>query len=374
MLAVVTGMIATFPVGGVAWDYGQYALALERMGWDVVYLEDSGWYSYDPDARDYGEKADYGARFLGETLAAWAPSMRWHVRAMDGTTYGLPADELHALVAEADVFLNVSNGCVLRDEYLPSKRKVLVDTDPGWNHFVKFPRHDAFRRHDHFFTYAERIGSADCPLPDFGLEWHPTRPPAVLDLWAPRPPAERWTTVLTWDNYRRPIEHDGVEYGSKEPEFARIRDLPSQTGATLEIAAGGVDPPRDDWTARGWSVIDSHRVSTTVDEYAEYVCGSRGELSVAKNVYVATRSGWFSCRSVCYLAAGRPAVLQDTGFSERVPCGEGLLAFAGAESAAAALAEVEADYDAHAAAARAVAEEHFASDRVLGDMLERIGV
>jgi hypothetical protein len=122
---------------------------------------------------------------------------RWHFRAADGRTAGMDAAELREVVAAADLFLNVSGCCLLRDEYMPSRRKVLIDTDPGWNHFVNYPRADAggvwpgtrsFRGHDHFFTYAERLRMPDCPLPDFGLRWHPTRPPVVLDRWHPEPP------------------------------------------------------------------------------------------------------------------------------------------------------------------------------------------
>jgi hypothetical protein len=378
-------MIATYPVGGVVWDYGQYALGLERLGFETYYLEDTGWETYDPRTGFYGDDPTYGAEFLPEALRALSPQLgtRWHFRAMDGTGYGLDRDAICEVVADAEVFLNVSGGTLLRDEYMTSRRKVMVDTDPGWNHFVNFPRWDSepgwqgshgYRSHDFFFTYAERIGRPDCALPPLGIDWSPTRPPVVLESWAPDPPGSTWTTVLTWDNFRRPIEHDGALYGTKELEFGRIEELPRRTRAALEIAAGGSDPPVERWRGLGWSVTKSEAISRTADDYRSYVQRSRGELSVAKNVYVATRSGWFSCRSTCYLAAGRPAVLQDTGFSEIVPVGEGLLAFSDLDGAVSALDRVEADYDAHAAAARRIAEQHFAADRVLGDLLARIGV
>jgi hypothetical protein len=385
MKAVVTGMIGTFPVGGVAWDYGQYALGLERLGFEVYYLEDTGWHAYDPRSRRYGDDCEYGVEFLARALAGLSPSLaaRWHFRAADGRTFGLDAAAVAEAIADAALLLNVSGGCMLRDEYMSCPRKVLIDTDPGWNHFVKYPAWDAhpgedgsngYRAHDHFFTYAQRIGKPDCSLPTLGLDWHPTRPPVLLDCWSPEPPGERWTTVFTWDNYRRPLVHEGVSYGSKEPEFKRVEGLPARSDAAFELAAGGVDPPRERWRAKGWSVIDSHSVSELPDDYRRYVQRSRGELSVAKNVYVATLSGWFSCRSVCYLAAGRPAVLQDTGFSESIPTGEGLLGFTNLDGAAEAVAAVEADYDRHSWAARAIAQSHFDSDLVLGEILERVGL
>src|SRR5262249_52044604 len=153
---------------------------------------------------------------------------RWHFGAADGRTYGYETDAFARVVAKADLFLNVSGACLLRDAYLACRRKVLIDTDPGWNHFVNYPRWDAcpgwqgthgYRAHDDFFTYAERLGRPDCPLPGFGLPWRPTRPPVVLDRWRPTPPGERWTTVMSWDNFRRPLEYAGVRYGAKEREF-----------------------------------------------------------------------------------------------------------------------------------------------------------
>lgn len=378
-------MIATFPVGGVAWDYGQYALGLERMGFEVWYLEDTGLSSYDPVRGEYGASCDYGSQFVQEALGTLSPTLadRWHVRGADGRTYGVDADVVPELVACADVFINVSGGCLLREDYLPSPRKVLVDTDPGWNQFVTYPRTQRelaagavrdFRGHDTFLTYAARIGQPDCPLPTFGLDWQPTRPPVVADAWRPRDPGQRWTTVLTWDNYAGTFEHEGVTYGSKAGELARIEALPRRVEASLELAVGGVDPPVSRWCELGWSVVPSELVSRTADDYRRYVEASRGELSVAKHVYVATRSGWFSCRSVCYLAAGRPAVLQDTGFSDVLPTGEGLLVFEDLDEARAALITVEDDYHTHARAARELARQEFGHEVVLGDLLEQAGV
>jgi hypothetical protein len=288
------------------------------------------------------------------------------------------------VVAGADLFLNVSGVALLRDEYLPCRRKVYVDTDPGWNHYMRFPRADhdpvpgdhGFRAHDHHATYAERLGAPDCPLPDYGLRWHPTRPPVLVDLWAGAPdvPADApFTTVLSWQNAPRPIVHGGVEYGTKEQEFAKVEDLPTRAAVPLEVAAGGARPPAERWRERGWSVVDSTTVSRTPDDYGDYLRRSRGEFSVAKQVYVATRCGWFSCRSTCYLAAGRPVVLQDTGFTDTVPAGEGVLSFTTPDEAAAALRAVDRDYDHHASAATELAEACFGGVRVLEDLLDRVG-
>jgi hypothetical protein len=384
--AIVTGAIATYPVGGVAWDYGHYALGLERLGFEVYYLEDNGMWSYDPSLETFTADAKYGVEFLRGSLATISPSLgaRWHYRAADGRTYGIEAERMEALVAEADVFINVSGLCLLRDEYMRCGRKVLIDTDPGWNHFFEYPAADrarrppgihGYREHDVFFTYAESLGTNGCRLPALGLEWQPTRPPVVLDAWEPGTTDGPWTTVMNWNSYDENVAHDGVVYGAKDVQFQAVAELPLHTSARLELAVADLRNGRADvLRKRGWSVVDAIPISRTADSYREYVRSSRGEFSVAKNVYVATRSGWFSCRSVCYLACSRPVVLEDTGFSAHIATGDGLFAYSALDGAADAIARAEAAYDHHAAAARDVAQAFFASDLVLADLLERAGI
>lgn len=385
MRIVVTGMIATYPVGGVLWDYGQYALGLEKMGFDVYYLEDTGWETYNPIQGLYGQDCSYGVNYLKEALAALSPSLakRWHFRAMDGKGYGISDEQIKKIVAGADLFLNVSGSCLLRDPYMDCHRKVLIDTDPGWNHFVNYPKWDSqpgwkgahsYREHDNFFTYAENIDLPDCSLPSLNLDWKKTRPIAVMDCWKPQSPGKKWTTIMTWNNFRHSIEYEGKVYGSKELEFPRVQTLPERVSAKLEMAVGGNQAPREQWRDLGWSIIDSHTISKTPDDYRSYIQSSRGEFSVAKNVYVATCSGWFSCRSVCYLAAGRPVVIQDTGFSSVIPTGHGLMAFSTLEEAVQGINEIERDYNYHQDAAIELARIHFSTETVLGSLLQKVGL
>jgi hypothetical protein len=389
MRAVVTGMIATYPVGGVAWDYGQYLLGLERLGLETYYLEDTGLpsYTYDPAVGGYVEDCSHGVRFLQESLSLLSPALarRWHFRAMDGQTYGVEPSAMADVLAGADLLLNISGGCLLRPEYRHCRRKVFLDTDPGWNHFVIFPRWEGkpaqerglgFRGHDYFFTYAQRLGRADCPLGTFGLTWHPTVPPVVLECWAPEPPGDTWTTVMMWNNYQQPVVHEGVTYGSKELEFERVEELPARAPARFEVAVYSPkdEVPRDRWRALGWSVVDGRQKSETAASYRSYLQASRGEFSVAKNIYVATHCGWFSCRSVCYLAAGRPVVVQDTGFSELLPSGQGVVAFHSLQEAVRGVEMIEKDCAAHQKAAQEIAGDYFDSGRVLGQLLEQLGL
>jgi hypothetical protein len=312
---------------------------------------------------------------------------------MDDATYGVGKEKFAEVLAQADLFLNVSGSALLRDEYMSCPCKVLIDTDPGWNHFVNYPKWDAspnwlnthgYRAHDHFFTYAERIGQPDCLLPGLGLDWKPTRPPVVMDQWrvksqkksaGEKNTREKWTTVMTWNNFGKPVVYDKQVFGTKEMEFSKIEDLPRQLpGAAFLLAVGGSGYPAERWHQLGWEVMDSHLASSTPEHYRAFIENSRGEFSVVKNLYSATRSGWFSCRSVCYLAAGRPAVIQDTGFSGFIPTGDGLFAFVDVTTARQAIECIEADYAHHQQAAREVAFEYFDSGKVLGKLLAQAGL
>jgi hypothetical protein len=378
-------MIATYPVGGVAWDYGQYLLGLQDLGFEVYYIEDTGSPTYDPAAREYSERCNHAISYLANALKKLSPALasRWHFKSCTNESFGLSEAAIRQLMADADLFLNVSGGTLLRDEYMANRCKVLIDSDPGWNHFVNFPRWDAnpgwqeshgYRAHDHFFTYAERMGADDCLLPDFGIDWKPTRPVVSPGEWRPQKTAAKWTTVMTWNNFQKPVEYDGRLFGTKELEFSKIERLPRQCGnESFELAVGGAHPPVERWREFGWNVVDSHSVSTSADIYRNYIQSSRGEISVAKNLYVATKSGWFSCRSACYLAAGRPVVLQDTGYSNVIPTGEGLFAFQEESQAVQAIETVAMDYERHSDAARGLAREYLAADRVLRDLLSKVG-
>lgn len=387
MIAIVSGMIATYPVGGVFWDYAQYILGLEQLGFDVYYIEDTGCPTYDPIQSHESEDFSYGVHFLNESLSWLNPKFksRWHFREMYGKqSRGLSKEKFEEIIAESDLFLNVSGCCLLRESYLKARRKVIIDTDPGYNHFLIYPKWiknpiawDGSRgllAHDYFFTYAENINNPDCLLPTFDIDWHVTRPPINTDPWKTCVQGEKWTTVMSWNNYRKELQYQEKTFGSKEKEFPKFENLPQKINVSFEIASGGHNVPRDHWRSLGWSVVDSELISKTPEKYRSYIQSSRAEFSVAKNVYVATNSGWFSCRSVCYMAAGLPVVLQDTGFSKFISTGQGVLAFSTLDEAIANINEVENNYMSHSTAARKIVEEYFSAKIVLQDILNKIGL
>ena len=383
MKIVVTGLVASFPLGGVAWDYLAYVDGFRRMGCDVLYLEDTGQWLYDPTRETFTGGANGNIRWLVDALRMVdMPADRFAVRVPDGTFHGADRKAVTTFCQSADLFLNVSGSCWLRDEYRGAKRMAYLDTDPGYTQAKLLAQErgqatddESFsvaliRQHDRFFTFAENMGQPDCTVPDSGLSWIPTRQPVVLERWpfSFDADASRFTTVMSWKtDVSLPII-DGVRHGGKNVEFSRFVDLPRRTRIPMEVAISGA-APLDRLRAFGWQVVSAREKSATMDAYRAYLGQARGEWSVAKNVYVALRSGWFSCRSAVYLALGKPVVVQDTGWSKYYPTGAGLFGFDTADEAVAALATVNADYRRHCDAARAVAESAFAAEKVLERLL-----
>lgn len=373
---VVSGLLAQYPLGGVAWDYLQYPLGFARLGHEVYYFEDTGQWPYNPQEDGVSQGCQFNVAYLAGLMERFGLGERWAYRfAWQDQWFGLDRAVMAEVVRSADLILNVSG--TLRDPASLERRGVLayLDSDPVFTQ-AKLARgqHDfgaVVDAHDIHFSFGETLAAS----PATGHLWLPTRQPIVLDEWVhDHEDHGRFTTVMNWSSYND-VEFEGRRYGQKDVEFTRFLDLPAETAASLEVAvASGRNArvPRDLLRHRGWSVVDPAVVCPDLDSYRDYLQRSRGEWSVAKQGYVAGRSGWFSCRSACYLAASRPVVAQDTGFSTVLPVGEGLFAFDDLDSAAAALDAIESDPWRHRVAARELAEEHFASDRVLNDLLDRI--
>ena len=388
---VVTGLAATYPYGGVFWDYLQYPLGFARLGHDVLYLEDPGTWCYDPVGVTFVPDGARNARLLARRLAAYVPELaeRWFFRDPAGATYGRGADQVARWCRDADVFVHLSASCRTPERYFGAARTVFVDSDPMYTQ-ASVPgyqagtldaagrsRVDMLRRHDVFFTFAENVGRPDCRVPTGLFEWIPTRQPIVLDRFAAfRVPPQRrrhvLTTVGSWEpttGKAGPVV-EGITYGGKTSQFRRFADLPRRSPVPVYAALSGHFPARL-LRRGGWRLEDPDAVSVSPGTYRRWLASSLAELSVAKHAYVASRSGWFSCRSACYLALGVPAIVQDTGFGGSIPTGAGVLAFSTADQAAAAIQQVVTEPARHTAAAVEIAHEHFDAAKVLGRLLER---
>lgn len=366
---LLSGMVAGDPgQGGATWAVLQYVAGLRGLGHEVLLVE--------PVAAASLDRASRVARYF-RSLAPLAG--RAALLAREGTeTMGLPYRTIERFAREADLLLNVSG--MLRDERLlePIPVRAFLDLDPGFNQVWAAQGFDfGLDRHTHCATVGVRLGAADCPVPTLGRTWIPTLPPVALPSWPLAAGAgEAWTSVGNWRSYGSP-GHDGVRYGQRAHSLRELIELPRRSNARFELALGIHPDERADLealAANGWGLVDPLAVAGTPAAYADFVRRSRAELGVAKQGYVVSRSGWFSDRSACYLASGRPVVAQDTGFGAALPTGTGLLAFDDVAGAAAAVEVVEADLERHRRAAREIAGEHLDAARVLPALLERLAV
>ncbi len=388
---IVGGLVGQYPLGGVAWDYFHYLLALSELGHDVYYHEDTWTWPHHPVSNYPVDDPSYTLDFFKTFFARHAPQLadKWCYVLLHDKHFGMSREAFSEVAKSADVYLNVSGACFLPDDLNPKAKRVFLDSDPGYNQIVLATKpawsehvdrwEDQVRNgHDVHLTYAENIGEPDCLVPTCDIDWITTRPVVSLPAWETSrktdpPPLAPFTTVMTWNYFKGPVVWDGIEYFQKTTEFDRVRTLPKATKAKLELAVGSDRYDDDTFGNDGWHITRGLPVSVTPDGYRDYITCSTGEWSVAKNVYTAMKTGWFSCRTACYLAAGRPAVVQDTGWSKTLPSDAGCLKFDTQDEAAAALDAVLGDYGRHRKAAYDFAREHLAADRVLPPMLEAIG-
>jgi hypothetical protein len=376
---LLSGMIAADPgQGGATWAVLQYLLGFKRLGHDVYFVEPVPEASVRPAGASLAQ-SDNAAYFQRVTADFGLEQTSALVLANTEQTVGLLYRELREIARRTDVLINISG--MLTDDALTAQIpvRVYLDLDPGFNQLWQAAQgiDRGFAGHTHFVTIGQAIGQPDCCVPTCGLTWIPTLQPVVLAHW---PVAEHitydaLTTIGNWRGYGS-IEHQGVFYGQKAHSLRQFITLPTRTKEKFLLALA-IHPDEDKDLAalagNGWRLLDPARVACTPAAYQRFIQGSKAEFGIAKSGYVAARCGWFSDRSVCYLASGRPVIAQDTGFGRFLPTGTGLFSFATSEDVLAAIEALQCDYVRHARAARAVAEEHFDSDRVLARLLNRIG-
>lgn len=375
---VVLGYVVRGPLGGMVWSNLQYVTGLARLGHDVFFVEDSDDFAscYDPVRDVMDTDPNYGLAFAGRAFERFGLDGRWaywdaHTQRWLGTC----ADRILGICATADLVLDLCGVNPLRPWLMGIPARVLVDEDPAFTQ-IRHLTDPAMRaralRHTAFFAFGENIGRPGCAIPDDGLPWQPTRQPVVLDTLpvTPGPAHGKFTTIMLWDSYPSHT-YDGVRYGMKSDSFMRYLDLPARAGRVFELAVGSATAPRSLLRRKGWAVRDSRRPTRDVETYHRYIQRSKAEWSVAKHGYVVSGSGWFSERSVAYMTCGRPVLIQDTGFSDWLPTGSGVIPFTTPEEALAGVEEIHARYAHHCRAARAIAEEYFDARKVLPRLIER---
>jgi hypothetical protein len=378
----VSGMIAGDPhQGGATWAVLQYVRGLRQLGHDVYFVEPVQVNAIRPVGAALTESAN--AEYFCAVMRRFGLGER-SALVMQGTreTIGLSYGALIDTARSTDLLINISGMLTDPDLLEAIPRRVYLDLDPAFNQLWHCTEgvDMRFKGHTHFVTVGSLIGTPECGIPLCGRVWQHTLQPVVLSEWpfTVGQPAKPWTTVGNWRGYGS-IVTGGVHYGQKAHSFRQFMDLPERIGRTEHVrAALAIHPGEVDdllaLRAHGWELADPSVVAGTPDAYREFIQTSKGELGIAKSGYVASSCGWFSDRSVCYLASGRPVIAQDTGFSRVLPTGEGLFAISNVDEAVAAIAGVSADYDRHCRRAREIAEEYFRSDTVLVRLLESVGM
>lgn len=368
---VLSGAVGQRPQhGGHAWVFANWLLGLHQLGCDVTFLD-----RLSDDPVSAAAEVAWLTRF---TTLAQVPH-EWAALGQDGDTAGLPPTDVARRLEDADLVIDVM-GYLGPSTFERCRGLVaFLDIDPGWPQMWRdLGLADVLDGYDRHITIGENVGRAGCAIPTCGLDWVTTKQPVVLDTWpAGIDEGDRITSVASWRGPFGPLEHAGRSYGLRVHEFRRFFALPQRVAAPFELALDIDDAEISDidaLVAHGWRRVDPIEAAGTPERYQRYLQGSMAELMIAKNLYVDTRSGWFSDRSACYLASGKPVVAQDTGLDGHLPTGEGLLTFSTLDEAVAAVQDVVANRTRHAKAARSIAEEQFASDKVLGRLLDLLGV
>lgn len=381
---VLAGYLVRQPVGGYAWQAAHYLLGLRALGHDVWFYEDTAHYApaYNPETNEFGAHYDYGVRAAGAFLGRLDLGEHWvFVDVERGVEHGPGAGQAARLLREADLLINLAGVNRIVPERRGGRPSIYIDIDPAYTQLCA-ERGDAnlcavLAEHATLFTVGENIGTPRSPVPTGGHTWHPTRQPIVLEQWTPEAtPGVAYTTVGTWDAKGRDISYNGDTFRwRKRTEWMRCLDLPARTGAPFEVAMDVDKVPGDPPVlgAHGWRIVDPRPVSADPWRYRDYIRHSRGEFTVAKDINIRLRSGWFSDRAACYLAAGRPVVNQDTGFGDVLPLGPGLHTFHTVTEAAEAIRSIERGYAAATTHAKAVAEEYFSAPKVLRALLGTAG-
>jgi hypothetical protein len=381
---VIAGALAQKPGhGGHTWVFLQYLLGFRRLGWDVLFLD-----RLEPDmCRDSAGRAcsleqSENVRYLRDVLRRFGLGERFAIAYDSGRRwFGLEKSAVLERVRHSAALINFMGYFTDNDVLSAAPRRVFFDFDPGFGQmWCQLGQADLFRGHDSFVTVGENIGQPDCAIPTCGHRWITTPQPIVLDHWpvGEAPPGDRpFTSVGAWRGPYGPIEYHGATYGLRVHEFRKFFALPRLTGLPFEVAlaideADGRD--REALVQSGLRRADPRTVAADPWAYQQYIQRSRAEFLVAKNIYVATNSGWFSDRSLCYLASGRPVLAQDTRFRGRYPSDQGLVAFSTIEEAAAGAEAIDRDYARHATAAREIAVEYFDSNKVLSRLLAKLGI
>ena len=366
---VCAGYLVRCPLGGVSWHHLQYLVGFDRLGHEVMFIEHFGWprSCYNPAQQEMGSDPSYGIRYVSDLFARCGLKIKWSYFAEDGSVFGASKEEVEDFCSDCDLYINLSNVNSIAPS-VSCRRRVLVDTDPV---FTQIGAHGFGVDGYHVrFSYGELVHQNGCSMPTANVRWIPTRQPVVLDLWTftVGDVSAPYSTIISWAPYPEKT-YDGRIYGQKGREFEPYFSLPRIAHEPMQIAANAPADVKSRLALGGWGLVDPAIVTRDCWAYQSYIKSSRAEFCVAKHGYVVTHCGWFSDRTTSYLASGRPAVVQDTGFSRFLPCGKGLFPYRTREEAITAIKSLKRNYHEHSQSARRVVEELFDARIVLAKLL-----
>ncbi len=378
-VAIAAALAQRPHVGGHTWFALQYLLGFRLLGWEVLLVDrlEPGMCHDETGAPCPPERSE-NLEYLAEVMERFGLEDCWTVLLPGGETAGLSRREAERRVADSQCLINIMGYLDDEDLLALAPLRVFLDIDPGFGQMWReLGLHDLFTGHDRFVSVGLNVGRPGCLVPDCDLRWIPTLPPVALDHWPVAPGGTAFTTVASWRGPFGPIEHGGHTYGLRVHEFRRFLALPERTEAEFEIALAIDDAETADLERladHGWTLVDPRVEARDPIAYRRFIQRSGAEITMSKGMYVDTQSAWFSDRSACYLASGKPVVAQDTGFTAHLPVGEGLIAFSTLEEAVAGVEAVMDDRGRHARAARAIAEEHLEAGRVIGRLIRELEV
>jgi hypothetical protein len=384
---VVMGFMGGMPIAGVIWQHIHYIVGLQRLGHEVYYIEDSARIPYNPETFEVNVEFDYATKILGRLADEFSFQDRWSYCARylkETPTAGLSLKKIRELYRDADAVLNICGTQEFNDDLLKSDRIIYVESDPGVEQ-IKIDNGvtstiDYLGRHHALFTFGENVGTKSFPVPLHGFKWHPTRQPIVTDLWKTNRAPKRaavFTSIANWSTSGlKDIKWRNRKYlWSKSREFLQFVAAPTKARETFELATNISDPrTRNKFERNGWRLVSPLQMSVDYWLYRDYIQSSKGEFTVAKDQYVRLNTGWFSDRSACYLAAGRPVITQETGFTKNYGGDAGLLAFRSLNDIAETAKMINSDYKKHSGAARRVARDVFEAEKVLKSLLDRAAI
>jgi len=381
------GFMGSMPIAGVIWQHVHYMVGLQQLGHDVYYVEDSARLPYNPETFEVNDEFDYAAKLLNRLAREFGFRNRWAfcARYLKGNpTAGLSLKKIRQLYRDADAILNICGAQEFNDDLLTSDRLIYIESDPGVEQ-IKIDKGvrstiDYLRRQRVLFTFGENVATKSFPVPRHNFKWLATRQPVVTDFWETNRALSRaavFTSIANWSTSGlKDIIWRGEKYlWSKSREFIRFVGAPKKSGETFELATNIEDrQTREKFERNGWRLRSPLDLSVDYSLYRDYICRSKGEFTVAKDQYVRLNTGWFSDRSACYLAAGRPVIIQETGFTDNYGGNAGLLAFRSLGEIVDAVKIINGDYVKHSRAARNIAREVFEADKVLASLLDRAGI